>query len=205
MSSGSSRWTGPGPLLLRDPERFAHQRGNGRRRDDLAGHLGQRRHGRDDVHDLKARLLAAEDPLLAGDHHHRHRAEERISRAGGQIERAGPERGETDPGPAGQAPVRRRHERRRLLVAGQHQPDLRAAQGFDDVEILLARNAEDLLDALVLERGDEELGAVHCMLLTFVLGPPRESVSLPGPALLCHGTGRRPIPRRPIPSVPSGA
>ncbi len=170
-----------GPLLLRDPERLAHQRGNGRGRDDLAGHLGQGRHGRDDVHDLKAGLLAAEDSLLAGDHHHRHRAEQRVSRAGGQIERARPERREADPGPAGQAPVRRRHERRRLLVAGQHQPDLRTAQGFDDVEILFARDAEDLLDALVLERRDEELGAVQLHAPQICPeSAPRESVSLSG-------------------------
>ena len=153
----------PRPLLLRDPERLAHQRGNGRGRDDLTGHLGQRRHGRDDVHHLKARLLAAQDSFLAGDHHHRHGAEQRVSRAGREVQRAGAERGEADPSPAGQPSVGRRHERRRLLVAGQHQLDLGAAQGFDDVEILLTRNAEDLLDALVLERGDEEFGAVHRM------------------------------------------
>ena len=149
------------PLLLRDPERLAHQRGNGRRADDLAGHLGQRRHGRDDVHDLEARLPAAQDSLLAGDHHHRHRAEQRIGRAGREVERAGAERREADAGLAGQAPMGRRHERRRLLVPGQHQLDRRAAQRFDDVEILLARNPEDLLDALVLERGDDEFGAGH--------------------------------------------
>ena len=149
------------PLLLRHPERLAHQRGNGRRTDDLASHLGQRRHGGDDVHDLKARLLAAQDSLLAGDHHHRHRAEQRVGCAGRQIERAGAERGEADTGLAGQAPMGGRHERRRLLMAGQHQLDLRAAQSFDDVEILLARNPEDLLDALVLKRGDDEFGAIH--------------------------------------------
>ena len=149
------------PLLLRDPERFAHQRGNGRRTDDLAGHLGQRRHGRDNVDDLKARLLAAQDSLLAGDHHHRHGAEERISGAGGQIERSGAQSCEADPGPAGQAPMCRRHERGRLLVAGQHQLDAGLAQSFDDVEILLARNPEDLLNALVLERGNDDFGAIH--------------------------------------------
>jgi hypothetical protein len=43
--------------------------------DDLMSHLGQRRHRRDDVDDLKASLLAAEDALLARNHDHRHRAE----------------------------------------------------------------------------------------------------------------------------------
>jgi hypothetical protein len=36
-----------------------------------------------------------------------------------------------------------------LVCAGQPQFDARLAQHFDEVEILLARNAADLLDALV--------------------------------------------------------
>ena len=154
---------GARPLLLRHAERLPHHRRNGRRTDDLMGHLGQRRHGRDDVHDLKARLLAAQDSLLAGDHHHGHRAEQRIGRAGRQVESAGAERGEADPGPAGQPPMGRRHERRRLLMAGQHQFDRGAPQRLDDVEVLFPGNPEDLPHALVLERGDKQFGAVHRM------------------------------------------
>jgi hypothetical protein len=44
-------------------------------------------------------------------------------------------------------------------MAREHELDRRAAQRLDDVEVLLAGNAEDALDALVLERGDEEIGA----------------------------------------------
>jgi hypothetical protein len=50
-----------------------------------------------------------------------------------------------------------------LLVAGQHELDLRAAQSFDHVEILFAGNPKDSPDALVLERGNQEFGAVHQM------------------------------------------
>ncbi len=111
------------PLLLRHAERLPHHRRNGRGAHDLMGHLGQGRHGRDDIDDLKARLFAAQDALLAGDHHHRHGAEQRISRAGREVEGAGAEGREADPGPAGQPPLRGRHESRRLLMTGQHQLD----------------------------------------------------------------------------------
>ena len=53
-----------------------------------------------------------------GDHHHRHRAEIGIGGAGGEIERAGPERGQADPGAAGQPAIGRRHESGGLLVTG---------------------------------------------------------------------------------------
>ena len=63
------------------------------------------------------------------------------------------------PGLAGEPAVGRRHEGGRLLVPGQDQLDLRALQQLDDVEVLLARNAEDAVDALVLQRRDEKIGA----------------------------------------------
>ena len=115
------------PLKLCDAERLPHHGRDGRGAHDLIGHLGQRRHGRNDVDHLKARLFAAQDALLSGDHHHGHRAEQRVSRPGRQIERAGAKRRDANPRLAGEPPVRRRHESRRLLVAGQNQLDLRAA------------------------------------------------------------------------------
>ena len=148
-------------LELRDAERLPHHGRNGGGAHDLMGHLGQGRHGRNDVDHLKARLFAAQNALLPGDHHHRHGAEQRVGRAGREVQRAGAKRGEADPRLAGEAPMGRRHESRRLLVPGQDQLDAGASQRFDHVEIFLARNAEDLLDALVLERGDDEFGAIH--------------------------------------------
>jgi hypothetical protein len=71
---------GAQPLLLRETLR-ARSRGWSPRFDDLPRHLGQRRHGRDDVNDLEQRLLVAQDPFLAGDHNHRHGAEQRKGRA----------------------------------------------------------------------------------------------------------------------------
>jgi hypothetical protein len=135
--------------------------GSSRCTDDLARHLGQRRHRRDDVDDLEARLLAAQDAFLAGEHHHRHGAEQRIGGAGGEIERARAKRRQAHAGRAGQPAVSRRHEGGRLLVPGQHQLDLRAPQRLDDVEVLFARHAEDAANAFVLQRGDQKFGALH--------------------------------------------
>src|SRR5258707_8376964 len=58
---------GTGPLFHRDPEGIADQCGNAGGADDLPRQLGQRLHGRNHVHDLKARLTAAHDGLLARD------------------------------------------------------------------------------------------------------------------------------------------
>jgi hypothetical protein len=44
-----------------------------------------------------------------------------------------------------------------LLVPRQHELDPRAPQRFDDVEVLLARHAEDPLDTLILQRSDQQV------------------------------------------------
>ena len=113
--------------------------------------LVKRLEGADDVDDLEARLAAAEDRLLAGDHHHRHGAEKGVGGARGEVQRARAERGDADAGLAGQPAVGRRHEGRRLLVPGQDQLDGGVAQALDDVEVFFARNAEDALNAFVLQ------------------------------------------------------
>ena len=53
---------------------------------------------------------------------------------------------QTDAGLAGQAAIGGGHEARRLLVTGQYQLDLQLAQGLQQVEVLLARDAEYILD-----------------------------------------------------------
>jgi hypothetical protein len=148
-------------LLPRDPESLPHNRGDRRRADDLMRHLGQRRHCRDDVDDLKACLLAAEDTLLAGDHDHRHRAEQRVGSAGRQVHRAGPQRRQANAGLAGQPPMRGCHEGCRLFMAGHHQLNRRTAQRFDDVEIFFSGHRKDLLYTLVLKCRYEQTGSIH--------------------------------------------
>ena len=62
-----------------------------------------------------------------------------------------------DAGLAGQPPIGRGHEGRGLLVARQDQLDRGVAQAFHDIEVLLAGHAEDPVDALVLECGDQQI------------------------------------------------
>ena len=112
------------PLLLRDPEGVANQGRNTLRGDDLRRHLGERSHGCDDVDDLEARLTAAPDRLLSGDHDHRHRTQMRVSRSRRQIERTGTQCRQADAGASGETPVSGRHETGSLLVSRQYKLDL---------------------------------------------------------------------------------
>src|SRR5271166_636114 len=110
MSSGRS-------FLLRHSEGLSHDRWDCRRADDRMCHLGQPRHSRDDVHDLKAGLLAAQNAFLPCYHDHGHRIELGISGARRQIERARTKRRKADASRAGEATMCRRHESRRLFAA----------------------------------------------------------------------------------------
>ena len=65
----------------------------------------------------------------------------------------------------------RRHERRRLLVPRKHKRDARFAQRFDNVEIFLARYAEDEIDTLVLKRRDQQVGTFGHYTSLFQLKP----------------------------------
>lgn len=58
---------------------------------------------------------------------------------------------------AGQPAMGGGHERGGLLMAGQDELDRRFADGFDDVEVFFARNAEDTIDALILEGGYKQV------------------------------------------------
>ena len=151
----------PGPLLLGDPERLAHDGRDRGGADDLARHLGERLHRRDHVDDLEPRLARGHDGLLAGDHDHRHGAEMGIGRAGREVQGPRSEGGDAHAGTPGEPPVRRRHEGRRLLVAGQDELDAGASERLDHIEVLLARNTENAVHALVLECCDQQVGSFH--------------------------------------------
>ena len=74
----------------------------------------------------------------------------------------GPKVDRQDAGLAGEAAVRGGHEARGLLVAVENQLDLfGAAQRFEQVEVFLARDAEEKFHALVLQGADEEIGRFH--------------------------------------------
>src|SRR5204862_2401648 len=63
-----------------------------------------------------------------------------------------------DAGAPGEAPVHVGHERRALLMVACDELDLAGEQRVHDVDVLLAGNSIDVLDALVLEAAHEELG-----------------------------------------------
>jgi hypothetical protein len=144
-------------LLHGDAKGITHQRRDRRSRDNLPGHLGERPHGADDIDHLKARLARILDGLLAGEHHHGHRAQMRVRRAGREVERAGPESRQAHARTTGEATVGRGHESGRLLVPRDDELDARLAQRLDHIEVLFPGHAEDALDPLVLERRDEQV------------------------------------------------
>ena len=99
------------------------------------------------------------DPVsraLSGDRHEGRTIEVRVGDAGGEIRRTGPEGGEAHTRTTRQPPVRVGHEGRALLVTRRDEADGGVDQGIDDVQDLLAGDAEHVLDALVLEATDDE-------------------------------------------------
>ena len=78
----------------------------------------------------------------------------------------GAERAEADAGAAGEAAVHVGHVGAALLVADGDEGDRGVGQRLVEVERLLARDAEDVLDALGLEALDEDVGcASHAAML----------------------------------------
>ena len=74
-----------------------------------------------------------------------------------EVRRAGPERAQADARALGEPPVHVGHVRTALLVADGDEGDARALQRLVEIQRLLARDAEDVLDALGLEALDEEI------------------------------------------------
>jgi hypothetical protein len=151
----------PQSFLLRKTKGFTHGRGNCRWADNLPRHLRQRRHGRDDIYDLEAPLFAAKNPLLACDHDHRHRSQQGIGGARGQVQRPRTKRCKADARPASQPSLRGRHERGGLLMARHNELDAGPAERLDDIEILFTGYAEDPLDAFILQSSDKQVRTLH--------------------------------------------
>ena len=135
-------------LLLREPKCLPDARRDRVRRHDGARVLRERTHHVDDVDDLEVPLLARSDRLLARDHEHRHPAELRVRRGGHEVGRPRPQRRETDARSPRQAAPGRGHEAGGLLVARDDQSDARRAQRLEEIEVLLARETEDVGHAL---------------------------------------------------------
>ncbi|MNC31527.1 hypothetical protein D3C75_798500 [compost metagenome] len=147
-------------LFFGQAEGFAHTGRDVVGRGELVGVLGDGVHHAAHVNDLEAALLGLLDRLLPGDHHHRHAAQVGVGAGGDQVGGARAEGRQADAGLAGQAAVGGSHEACRLLVTGQYQLDLRLAQGFEQVEVFLTRNAEHILDTFVFQALHNDIGGL---------------------------------------------
>ena len=112
----------------------------------------------DDVDVLVGLLVHALEVALAGERDERRAVEERVGDRGDEVRRARAQRAEADAGAPGQAAVHVGHVGAALLVADGDERDRGVGERLVEVERLLARDAEDVLDALGLEALDEDVG-----------------------------------------------
>ena len=94
---------------------------------------------------------------LAGERDQRSAIQKRIGYRRDQIRGARSERAKAHAGPAGQPPVRVGHIGAALFVADRNETNRRVGQGLAEIERLLARNTEYVLNALRLEALDEHI------------------------------------------------
>jgi hypothetical protein len=155
----------PGLLRLGDLECLAHHLGDHARGVQARVELGQRPQHVDDV-DVLVRLLV--HPLevgLAGERHHRRAVEQRVGDAGDEVGRSRPEGAQADARAAGQATVHVGHVRPALLVANWDERDRGGVERRVEIQRLLSRDAEYVLDAFGLQ-------ALHEQIRRFALSHP---------------------------------
>lgn len=106
-------------------------------------------------------LVQPRGTRLTGDCYQRGVVHISISDAGDQIGRPRTEGGETDTGTATESSPEIGHEGRALFVSGGDELDLRIEQRIHDIEVLFARNTEDVLNTLVLQALHHQLRCLH--------------------------------------------
>ena len=148
-----------GPALAGDAEGLGHDVRQVVGRADQEAVLDDRHEDAEHVHLLEGVGAQRAARHLSGDGHDRHRVEMRVGDAGEQVGGPGSRRGHADADPAGGAGVAVGGQGRALLVAHQDVPQARAEQRVVDRHDGAAGVAEDDVDALVLERFDEQAGA----------------------------------------------
>ena len=84
-----------------------------------------------------------------------------VGHAGHQVGGAGSQRGQADARPAGQAAVDVGHEGGPLLVSRRHKTNGTVQEHFEEVDVFLAGNAENVLHALIFQTADEQFGSFH--------------------------------------------
>lgn len=151
----------PRLLRLHHLEGLAYHLGHHRRGPKLGGVLGD---GPEEVHQVQVLVALLVHPgggRLSGHRHHGRAVHVGVRHARHEVGRPRTQGGQADARPSGEPAVNVRHERGSLLVAGGDEVHLAVQHHVHHVEVLLAGEAEDPLDPLVLETADEELRRVH--------------------------------------------
>jgi hypothetical protein len=147
-----------GLLGLRDLEGLADDLGDDVRRRHARVPLRDRAKEADQVDELVGLLVHPLEVGLAGERDERRAVEEGVADGGHEVHRAGAERAEADARAAGQPAVHVGHVGAALLVSNRDKGDARVRQRAVEVERLLARDPEDVSDALGLEALHEDIG-----------------------------------------------
>src|SRR5205814_6370368 len=109
-------------------------------------------------------LVRATARRLAGDGYQRRAVQLSVGDAGNQVGCAWTEGCKANARVGAQAAVHIGHEGGALLMTGRDEGDLGAVrQRVHEVEVFLARNAEDVADALVFEAADHQVGRLHVL------------------------------------------
>ena len=140
---------------LCDLECFAYDFRHDLRFADLRAVLGDRREKIYEVEYLVAFLVQTRRRALARDGDDRGAIHVGVGDPRDQVGRAWTQRRHADSRPSGQPTIHVGHERRALLVMRGDELDAAVEQRIHDVDIFLARNAEDVFDSLVLQAFNE--------------------------------------------------
>ena len=179
-----------GLLALGDLERLAHHLGDDVGVVQARVPLGDGRHHAHQVDVLVRLLVHALQVALAGERHQRRAVQVGVGHRGGQVQRAGAERAQAHAGVAGQAAVGVGHVAAALLVADGDEVDRRARERLVQVQGLLTRDAEDVLDPLGLQALHEH---VRRLALGHAAEPTRATWPRPAATIWSSSGAGRPV------------
>jgi len=146
-----------GLLRLRDLERLAHDLGDDVLRVQPRVPLRHRLHDRDDVDVLVRLLVHALEVALAGEGDERRAVQEGVGDRRDQVRGARAERAEADAGALREAAVHVRHVGPALFMSNRNEVDTGVGERFVEIQRLLARDPEDVLDPFDLQALHEQV------------------------------------------------
>ena len=156
-SSGSSMWVGPGFCAWATLNALRTTSGMMCERVQPRVPLRHRLHDRDDVDVLVRLLVHALEVALAGEGDERRAVEEGVGDRGDQVRGARAERAEADAGALGEAAVHVRHVGPALFMSNRNEVDTGVGERLVEIERLLARDPEDVLDPFDLQALHEQV------------------------------------------------